>query len=64
LAKLEGMNWMSAMILLCQVNVEEILSMHPDQRIDEFGYLIGIDAVVCKFFFTLSFKLMGKVRIY
>lgn len=42
---------MSASILLCQATVEKILNMLPGERVEEFGWLIGIDAVVCILFF-------------
>ncbi|EKM84410.1 hypothetical protein AGABI1DRAFT_124718 [Agaricus bisporus var. burnettii JB137-S8] len=45
LAKLKGMNQMSATILLCKATTEDILNMLPEQRIEEFGFLIGLDAV-------------------
>lgn len=55
MAKLKGMNQMSATILSCKATTDEILNMLPEQRIEEFGFLIGLDAVVCHFFSHWSF---------
>lgn len=45
LSKLDGMNRMSAMILLCKASVDEILEMIPEERMENFGSLIGTEAV-------------------
>ncbi|KXN87799.1 hypothetical protein AN958_08115 [Leucoagaricus sp. SymC.cos] len=45
LSKLDGMNRMSATILLCKASADEILDMLPEERMEHFGLLIGADAV-------------------
>ncbi|KAJ3562385.1 hypothetical protein NP233_g9608 [Leucocoprinus birnbaumii] len=45
LSKLDGMNTMSATILLCKASADEIIAMLPEERQENFGHLIGMDAV-------------------
>ncbi|RDB14589.1 hypothetical protein Hypma_016464 [Hypsizygus marmoreus] len=45
LAAIEGMNRLSASILLCQMTFQEIIEISPEERVKSFEPFIGLEAV-------------------
>lgn len=43
-----GMNPFAAFVMLYQANLDDILVMSAERRLEEFGRLLGVERVVCR----------------
>jgi hypothetical protein len=54
LAAVVGMNTFAAAIMLARTSLAEFLAMGQDQRLQEFGPLVGVERIVELFLTTTS----------
>lgn len=48
LAAIDGMNVFAAAVILCSISLDDFLDKTPEERVEEFGDLIGRSRVVSR----------------